>query len=176
MSRILTLLCLALPLIFSGCASPEGPATRLLKANVLPLELNDSYQFRKILKSTLDPEFYQTKKADTKSEPVLFERSRLTWGAIDSIETAKRYGNYFTFYWRNATRSDVTLRLEYRQAGLGNFVMAQERYYPNTLGSHRSTFEVTGDDFLEAGLVTSWRVLLIVNGRIVSFKQSFMWK
>lgn len=173
MYRILTPLCLALILIFSGCASPEGPATRLLKANVLPLDLNESYQFRKILKSTFDPE---RKLEQTKSEPVLFERARLTWGAIDSIETAKRYGNYFTFFWRNSTRSDVTLRLEYRQAGLGNFVMAQERYYPNTVGSHRSTFEVTGDDFLEAGLVTSWRALLIVNGRIVAFKQSFMWK
>lgn len=173
MFRILTLLCLALPLIFSGCASPEGPATRLLKANVLPLDLNESYQFRKILKTTLDPEVKQTQ---TKNEPVLFERARLTWGAIDSIEYSKCSGNYFTFFWRNTTRSDVTLRLEYRQAGLGNYVMAQERYYPDTIGSHRSTFEVTGDDFLEAGLVTSWRALLIVNGRIVAFKQSFMWK
>jgi hypothetical protein len=105
-----------------------------------------------------------------------FERARRSFGAIDSTEMAQRYGNYYTIFWRNSTRSDVTLRLEYRQAGLGNFVMAKERSYPDTLGSHRSTFEVTGDEFLENGRVTAWRALLIVEGRIVALSQSYMWR
>ncbi len=54
--------------------------------------------------------------------------------------------------------------------------MAQERYYPHASGSYKSTFRVTGDEYLEHGQVTSWRVLLIVDGRIVAFRQSFMWK
>ena len=103
-----------------------------------------------------------------------FERQRRTWGAIDSLEVSKRHGSYFTFFWRTSKDSDVTLRLEYRQAGLGNYVMAQERRYPEARGSHRSTFQVTGDEFLENGLVSAWRALLIVDGRIVALRQSSM--
>lgn len=173
MYRLFMLLCLTVVVLLVGCASPEGPVNRLEKANVLPLDLDDSYQIRKILKSVYDPTI---PAPPTQSESLLFERARQTWGAIDSTEIAKRHGTYFSFFWRNAKRSDVTIRLEYRQAALGNYVMAQERSYTDVQGSHKSTFEVTGDEFLESGQVTSWRVLLIVNGRIVAFKQSFMWK
>jgi hypothetical protein len=114
MSRLFMLLCLTFVVLLVGCASPEVPVNRLEKANVLPLDLDDSYQIRKILKSVYDPSI---PAPPTQSEPLLFERTRRTWGAIDSTEIAKRYGTYFSFFWRNAKRSDVTVRLEYRQAG-----------------------------------------------------------
>jgi hypothetical protein len=53
--------------------------------------------------------------------------------------------------------------------------MAKERYYPGVRGSRKSPFEVTGDEFLESGRVTAWRVLLIVDGKIVAMRQSYMW-
>jgi len=159
--------------LLAGCSVPEGPATRLPKANVLPLAIDDAYQFRKILTSSFDPGYVEI---ETKNDMINFERARRSFGVVDSTEMAQRYGNYYTIFWRNSTRSDVTLRLEYRQAGLGNYVMAKERSYPDALGSHRSTFEVTGDEFLENGRVTAWRALLIVEGRIVALSQSYMWR
>jgi hypothetical protein len=54
--------------------------------------------------------------------------------------------------------------------------MAQERYFRAARGSHRSTFQVTGDEFLENGLVSAWRALLIVDGRVVALRQSSMWR
>jgi hypothetical protein len=173
MTRLTLLSSLVLLTLLAGCSVPEGPATRLPKANVLPLAIDDAYQFRKILTSSFDPEYVEIQ---TKNDMINFERARRSFGAIDSTEMAQRYGNYYTIFWRNSTRSDVTLRLEYRQAGLGNFVMAKERSYPDTVGSHRSTFEVTGDEFLENGRVTAWRALLIVEGRIVALSQSYMWR
>lgn len=173
MTRLTLLSSLVLLTLLAGCSAPEGPATRLPKANVLPLAIDDSYQFRKILTSSFDPEYVET---ETKNDMITFERARRSFGAVDSTEMAQRYGNYYTIFWRNSTRSDVTLRLEYRQAGLGNFVMAKERFYPDTAGSHRSTFEVTGDEFSENGGVTAWRALLIVEGRIVALRQSYMWR
>ncbi len=164
---------LVLLIFLAGCTAPEGPASRLLKANVLPLAIDDAYQFRKIQLSSLDPGYVEIR---AKNDMINFERARRTFGAVDSVETAQRYGNYYTIFWRNSTRSDVTLRLEYRQAGLGNFVMAKERLYTDTIGSHRSTFEVVGDEFLENGRVTSWRSLLIADGRIVAISQSYMWR
>lgn len=173
MNRLFPVLATALVAALAGCSTLEAPATRLVKANILPLAIDDSYQFRKILLSVYDPDLPE---ARTKVDYINFERARRTWGAIDSLEVSKRYGNYFTFFWRSAVESDVTVRLEYRQAELGNFVMAQERFYPAARGSHRSTFEVTGDDFLEAGRVTAWRALLVVDGRIVALRQSYMWR
>lgn len=158
--------------LLGGCATHEIPPTKLEKANVLPLALDDAFQFRK---QKLD--FYdETPLPVNQSEPVNFEQRRLTWGAVDAMEERSRYGNYFTFFWRATRREDITLRLEYRQAALGNYVMAQERYYPAARGSFISHFQITGDDFLEFGKVTSWRVLLIVDGRIVALSQSFIWK
>jgi len=176
MIRPFFLLCAAVFVALAGCATPEGPATRLDKANILPLELDDSYQFRKILTSVFDPNLVEQQVRGNTGGVIDFERARRTWGAVDSLEVSKRHGSYFTFFWRTPKDSDVTLRLEYRQAGLGNYVMAQERYYPAARGSHRSTFQVIGDEFLENGLVSAWRALLIVDGRIVALRQSSMWR
>ena len=170
MIRFSVLLCLVLAV--AGCSTPEGPANRLEKANILPLALDDSYQFRKIQQTTYD----NTKIVPTTtSEAAAFERARTYWGAIDYREMAERNGNYYNFFWRAKNRSDVTVRFEYRQAGVSNYVLAKERYYPGVRGSHKSTFEVTGDEFLESGRVTSWRVLLIVDGKIVAMRQSYVW-
>jgi hypothetical protein len=171
MIRFPVLLCAALAIV--GCAAPEGPAVKLEKANVLPLALDDSFQFRKIQQSNVDNTKIQPV---TTSEAAVFERQRAIWGAVDGIEIAARNGNYYNFFWRSKNPADVTVRLEYRQAGLANHVLAQERYYPQTRGSRKSSFEVTGDDYLENGRVTAWRVLLIVDGRIVGMRQSYVWR
>jgi hypothetical protein len=173
MIRLTLLSSLVVLTLLAGCSVPEGPVSRLPKPNILPLALDETYQFRKIQLASFDPEYVEP---EAKNDMILFERARRTFGAVDSTEMAQRYGNYYTIFWRNSTRSDVTLRLEYRQAGLGNYVMAKERFYPDSVGSHRSTFEVTGDEFLENGRVTAWRALLIVEGRIVALSQSYMWR
>ena len=167
-------LCVLLIVLLAGCVtSEEGPAARLDKADVLPLAIDDNYKIGKILLSTFDPAVIEPA---TDNQSIMFERLRRTWGAIDQLEVSRRHGNYYTIYWKSAILSDVTMRLEYRQAGLGNFVMAQERSYSQVCGTYKSTFEVTGDDYLEAGCVTSWRIVLIKDRKIVALGQSFLWK
>jgi hypothetical protein len=163
---------LPISILLAGCAGREVPATKLEKANVLPLAIDEAFQFRKQKLS-----FYSAQDLPrNQSEAVTFENRRMEWGAIDENDREQLYGNYFSFFWRATREADVTVRLEYRQAALGNYVMAQERYYPAARGSYQSDFQVTGDDFLEMGRVTSWRALLIVDGRIVGLSQSFIWK
>ncbi len=169
-----TFLVLALTaILFASCSSIPEPATRLEHANVLPLALDNAYQFRKVKMYYNQP---ITPNIGPENEPATFERNRINFGAVDSWDRQQREGNYYAFFWRSSQETDVTVRFEYRQAGMGNYVMGQERYYPAARGSHKSEFEVTGDEFQENGRVTSWRVLLIVDGRIVAFRQSFMWK
>lgn len=155
----------------AGCAT-QPPVVALEKPDVLPLSINPAFQIRKIKTFFVEPAEW----LPTTSVPANAERAYYTWGALDSTELNLRKGNYIDVFWRTSERADVTVRLEYRQAGLGNTVGAKEIFYPAVKGTHRSKFEVIGDEYLEFGRVNQWRVLLIVDGRIVAFRQSFLWK
>jgi len=159
-------------LVLAGCVSTPPKPVRLDTVNVLPLELNPAFEIRKIKRFFNEPAEW----LPTLSESAAFERSYYNWGAVDINEYLQKQGNYYDIYWRTSERADVTVRLEYRQLGLGNTVNAQELYYPEARGSYRSQFQVTGDEYLEFGRVSAWRILLIVEGRIVAFRQSFMWR
>jgi hypothetical protein len=166
------LLLVASALALVGCTTTQPPVTKLEKVNVLPLALDEDFSFQKQQLYFLSGEGLPLNR----SEPVNFERNRKFWGAIDQNDKEQRFGNYYSFFWRARREADVTVRLEYRQPGLGNYVMAQERFYPAIKGTHRTDFEVIGDDYAEFGRVNAWRVLLIVDGNIVAFTQSFIWK
>lgn len=168
---IRTILLLAVILGLAGMAHAE-PAQLLTKANVLPLALDDAFQFRKT-KIFLNDPLTWTSTID----PVLnFERQRINFGAASAYDRQQRYGQYYTFAWRSKRKADLTLRFEYRQEKLGAYVQAQERVYPGVKGSVTSKFAVIGDDFTEDGKVTSWRAILIENGKIVGLNQSFLWR
>jgi hypothetical protein len=158
--------------LLAACAGPEKPPVYLERANVLPVQLDDHFKFRKQDLFFNDPRTY----VQTVSETMRFYRMRIDYGVVTPRDQDEVTGNFFTFFWWAHRRADVTVRLEYRQAALGDYTMAQERYYPNASGSYKSDFRVTGDEYLEHGKVTQWRVLLIVEGRIVAFRQSYMWK
>jgi hypothetical protein len=157
--------------LLPSCAT-QPPVVELEKPDILPLSLNPAFQIRKIKQFFLEPEEWKP----TASIPANAERAYYTWGALDSTELNLRRGNYIDVFWRTSERADVTVRLEYRQTKLGNKVSAKEVFYPSARGSYRSQFKIVGDEYLEFGRVTQWRVLLIVNGRIVAFRQSFLWK
>jgi len=160
-----------LSVLLAACAAPPKPVY-LEEAKPLPLEINSKFQFRKQDLFFNDPRKYVA----TQSETIRFLRMQTDYGVITPRDYDEVTGNFLSFFWRAQERADVTVRLEYRQAALGDYVIAQELYYPNASGSYRSDFRVTGDEYLEHGRVTEWRVLLIVKGRIVAFRQSFMWK
>ena len=158
--------------LLAACAAPPQKPVYLEQANVLPVQLNDKFKFRKQDLFFNDPTNYLV----TQSQAMQFMRYRFNYGAITPRDNDEITGNYLTFFWWAHEKADVTIRLEYRQAALGDYTMAQELYYPGADGSYKSDFRVTGDEYLEHGRVTEWRVLLIVDGRIAAFRQSFMWK
>ncbi len=163
---------LLLCLFLAACATAPQKPVYLERANVLPLDLNDNFEFRKQQLFFNDPRTYPP----TTSETIDLLRRRTNYGAITPRDLDDVTGHYYSFFWRTRERADVTVRLEYRQAALNNYVLAQELYYPEATGSFQSDFRVTGDEYLENGKVTAWRILLIVDGRIVALSQSFMWK
>lgn len=162
---VLVVLCL------TGCAT-EQPPVEVAKPKVLPLELDDRFQIRKITQYFNEPNY----SPPTTSDAVNFERLYYNYPGVSQLQFDELRGNYTTVYWRTSKMADVTVRYEYYQSLLGNSTQAMERYYPQAHGSYRSSFNVLGSNYLEFGRVAAWRVILIVNGRIVAFRQSFLWK
>ena len=160
-------------LLLSSCVSPSPPAAEIPVAKVLPLSLDSDFSFRKT-KRFLN----QTKQLllPTRNEAIVFERMRANYGVVSALEAKQLQGTYFDFFWRAKRPADITVRLEYRQAKLGNAVRAQETVVSQAKGTIKSSFAVIGDDYLWDGPVTAWRCLLIENNRIVGFTQSYLWK
>ncbi len=159
----------------------EKPFTPVLlaKAEALPLALSDDFEFRKVLT------FEQGRRANaiiggggkpsTQIESIAFEEKFHNFGAVTEIDKREREGRYFDFSWRTGRPANLTVRLEYRQQNSGPYVQAQELRYENVSGNHRSQFEVVGDAYDWQGPVTSWRVVLVEDGKIVALHSSYLW-
>jgi hypothetical protein len=116
------------------------------------------------------------KTATLQDAPITFERQYRLFGAVTQLDQRQRFGDYFDFFWRAKRPADVTVRLEYRQEKLHDYVQAQEISYRNVRGTRKTEFKVIGDDYLDDGRVIAWRCLLIENGRIVAENRSYMWE
>jgi hypothetical protein len=159
------------PLFFSAAVLAAEHPRALDKAEVLPLALDDAFQFRKTISFLNDPEL----RKPSYDAMINFERQRLDFGAINGYERRQRYGHYFQFFWRSSRKADLIVRFEYRQQMLGAFVQAKEFHYKDAKGSFKSEFQVIGDDYTDDGKVSGWRATLIENGKVVGITQSFLW-
>lgn len=153
---------------------PEArqPRRPLERADVLPLALDDAFEFRKFQHFLNDPKLLKP----TVNPMLQFERARANFGAVTNVDRMERRGHYFTFFWRTARPAPITVRFEYRQENLGAFVQAREVSYERAKGSMTTKFEIVGDDYFEDGRITAWRALLIADNRIVGLTQSYLWR
>jgi hypothetical protein len=154
-----------------AATAPSPPQIRLQKANVLPLALDDRYQFRKVQEFLNEPKFNKP----TQDPMITFERQRINYGCVTGLDRLEVRGHYYAFYWRTKQPGPVTVRFEYRQANLGSYVQAKEASYDKPKGTVETKFQVIGDDYLQDGRVIAWRALLIADGKIVGLTQSYLW-
>ena len=137
MKRLFIYLGMAMVVATGLCSEPPH---QLDKAKALPLALDDHFQFRKIKLFLNDPKYF----IFTTDPMVLFERERMNYGAVDNVDKTRRQGNYFSFFWRSDVKSDVTVRLEYRQENLGSYVQAREVSYTGAKGTTKTDFQSGG--------------------------------
>lgn len=168
---LLALFCFAI----AGCASaPPSQPRQVEHLTSLPIALDPDFSFRKIIQYFLDP--LAKPVAANVDASVSFERYYHLYGATTSLDVRQRLGNYYTIFWRSKRPADVTVRFEYRQDKLHAFTQAREITYHQARGTTRTVFAVIGDDFIDDGRVIAWRTSLIVNGRIVALKRSYLWE
>src|SRR5437868_810656 len=200
MRRILIWPTLLLLAEVGGLARTQDQAHVLDRVLPLPVALNDDFRFRKtklyFLTETApgqeksNPDTVQgatkggklsgnapsSKTTTVQDASVRFERQYRLFGAVTKLDQRERVGNYFDFFWRARRVANLTVRLEYKQEKLHAHIQAQEISYPNARGSYKTEFKVVGDDYFDDGRVTSWRCLLIENGRIVAETHSYLWE
>ena len=161
-------------LLLASCASPPPKPYQVEKPKPLPVALERDFEFRKVKQYFLDP--MARPLIGQVDASVTFERGYRMFGAITALDQHQRFGNYFDFFWVARRTADVRVRLEYRQEKLHAFVQAREVEYPRARGHHKTEFAIIGDDFYDDGRVIAWRASLIVNGRIVAMRRSYLWE
>ena len=179
---VLALLAVGATITLAGCAaSGEPPIHLLTRADALPLGIDPAIQIRKVKSYFLESPLLTGDRAvvGNEEQSIAYERSYLIYGAVTGSDIRSRYGNYYVFSWRNTHLEprNLTVRLEYRQQKTGGFIQAREVDYPAAQGSYVTRFAVNGDDYLQEGRVSAWRILLIENHQtIVAFRQSSLWR
>lgn len=161
-------------LVLASCAGPPPRPYQVEKAQPLPIALDKDFEFRKVDQYFLDPAAPRlTGQVDAS---VRFERDYRMFGAITALDQHQRFGNYYDLFWVARRPGEVRVRLEYRQEKLHAFIQAREVRYPHGRGHHKTEFAIIGDDFYDDGRVIAWRASLIVNGRIVATRRSYLWE
>jgi hypothetical protein len=137
----------------------------------LPVALDESVSLNKIYTFRNDRSLKKT------GNPMLdFEKKYWDHGAILKKEIEGKQGNIFVINWQNdGTPSDFIVRLDYRQANTRERVMTKTEEYKNFDGYEKTVIQVVGDDYLRGGVVNSWRISIVRDGKIVAQEKSFIW-
>jgi len=137
----------------------------------LPVALDESVSLNKIYT------FRNDRSLKTTGNPMLdFEKKYWDHGAVLQKDIEGKQGNIFVINWQNdGSPSDFTIRLDYRQANTRERVMTKTEEYKNFGGYEKTVIKVVGDDYLRGGVVNSWRISIVREGKIIAQEKSFIW-
>ena len=144
---------------------PDGMTSDLPVALDETISLNKIYTFR------------NDRHQPPANNPMLdYEKKYWNHGAILSKEFEGKQGNIFVINWQNdGAPGDFIVRVDYRQANTRERVMTKTERYQNFNGYEKTVIKVVGDDYLRGGVVNSWRISIVRDGKIVAQEKSFIW-
>ena len=121
--------------------------------------------------------FQPSQVLNTEDQAILFEYQYHQHGAYTAKDILGRSGHYYSVMWKADDRTQpVTVRLEYRQAGSGLAVKTKEQQVADVRRKNLTQFEVTGEEFLKDGSVSSWRVSLLRGKEVLASQNSYLWE
>jgi len=139
----------------------------------LPVEKDENISLNKIYTYLNDP---IRNKPELANGMMMYEPKYWNHGAILAKDLLDRQGNIFVINWQNDGQpSDFVVRLDYRQAMSRERVMTKTQEYKNFDGYEKTVLKVTGDEYVKGGVVNSWRISIVRDGKIVAQKKSFIW-
>jgi hypothetical protein len=141
--------------------------------NDLPVELDTEISLNKIYTYLNDP---IKNKPAVGNAMMMYEPKYWNHGAISAKDRAARLGNIFVINWHNDGKpGDFTVRLDYRQAMTREKVMTKTQAYKDFDGYEKTVLKVAGEDYTKGGVVNSWRISIVRDGKIVAEEKSFIW-
>lgn len=161
----------------NGAVAPNASATRPPDgmASDLPVELDQEISLNKIYTYWNDAQKGKN-LPPVDNASMVFEPKYWDHGAITAKEIQDRKGNIFVINWQNDGKpADFTVRLDYRQANSREKVMTKTQEYKDFDGFEKTVLKVVGDDYLRGGVVNSWRISIVREGKIVAQEKSFIW-
>ena len=139
----------------------------------LPLEKDENVSLNKIYTYLNDP---IRNKPPLGNAMMQYEPRYWDHGAILAKDRKDRQGNIFVINWQNDGQpGDFTVRLDYRQAMTRERVMTKTQEYKNFDGYEKTVIQVVADDYVRGGVVNSWRISIVRDGKIVAQEKSFIW-
>lgn len=103
------------------------------------------------------------------------EINKRVHGAVTQKERDARKGDYYTVSWKRLSGANpVRVVFECRQATSGSRVKKMDRKLPAAV-SGKTEFQIIGNDFLNKGRVTAWRMSLYDGSQKLATKTSYLW-
>lgn len=159
----------------NGAVAPSNPTHRVpdgMSAD-LPVETDAEIRLNKIYTYLNDPEKNRPPKDNAM---LIYEAKYWNHGAVLEKDRQAKKGNIFVINWQNDGRPEnLTVRLDYRQANTRERVMTKTQEYRDFQGYEKTVIKVTGDEYLRGGVVNSWRISIVRDGKIVAQEKSFIW-
>jgi len=159
----------------NGAVAPSSTTNRIPDGMTadLSVETDPNFRLNKIYTYLNDP----GKNRPAKDNAMLvYEAKYWNHGAVLEKDKQAKKGNIFVINWQNDGRPEnLTVRLDYRQANTRERVMTKTQEYKNFEGYEKTVIKVTGDEYLRGGVVNSWRISIVRDGKIVAQEKSFIW-
>jgi hypothetical protein len=159
----------------NGAVAPSNISNRIPDGMTtdLPVETDPNVHLNKIYTYLNDLEKNRPPKDNAM---LIYESKYWNHGAVLEKDKQAKKGNIFVINWQNNGRPEnLTVRLDYRQANTRERVMTKTQEYKDFEGYEKTVIKVTGDDYLRGGVVNSWRISIVRDGKIVAQEKSFIW-
>ncbi len=112
--------------------------------------------------------------------PLRANAQYLLYGANTRKQKADRIGDYYHVSWYDAEPTrPVKLVMQYTQALTASEVLTRSIDYPEPrekAGTRKEEFFFNGEERRKRGDILTWRIELLIDGKVVDSRQSYLWE
>lgn len=112
------------------------------------------------------------------------DQQKRLYGAVTLKEHEARLGQYYEVRWNlkdkehlaNNPSDGALVIFRYRQASTASKLKIISKEYPAGVKSGKIDFQIIGKEYAQKGRVLAWKAELVLGGRVIDSKQSYLWR
>lgn len=102
------------------------------------------------------------------------EKLRRLYGAVSLQERKERLGQYYTVLWNADAGAEKEIVFRYQQGG--SRIKEMHRKIPSGTSEGKVGFNIIGDNYFKNGRILAWKMDLVVGGKTIATKKSYLWQ